>query len=88
MTNADTPALALKGIDGKALNPFTKNPLDVNFIGGGITKNDFIKMSNAPAESTRIRKNARFNIKDDEWYTVKDNIFDDKNWSQYIVKDK
>lgn len=45
-------------------------------------------MSNAPAESTRIRKNARFNIKDDEWYTVKDNIFDDKNWSQYIVKDK
>lgn len=35
MTNADTPALALKGIDGKALNPFTKNPLDVNFIGGG-----------------------------------------------------
>lgn len=89
MTNADTPALALKGIDGKALNPFTKNPLDVNFIGGGgITKNDFIKMSNAPAESTRIRKNARFNIKDDEWYTVKENIFDDKNWSQYIVKDK
>ena len=88
MTNADTPSLALKGIDGKALNPFTKNPLDVNFIGGGITKNDFIKMSNAPAESTRIRKNARFNIKDDEWYTVKDNIFDDKNWSQYIVKDK
>ncbi|WP_288304438.1 membrane protein insertase YidC [uncultured Treponema sp.] len=88
MTNADTPALALKVIDGKALNPFTKNPLDVNFIGGGITKNDFIKMSNAPAESTRIRKNARFNIKDDEWYTVKDNIFDDKNWSQYIVKDK
>lgn len=89
MTNADTPALALKGIDGKALNPFTKNPLDVNFIGGGgITKNDFIKMSNAPAESTRIRKNARFNIKDDEWYTVKDNIFDDKNWSQYIIKDK
>ncbi|WP_277300365.1 membrane protein insertase YidC, partial [Treponema succinifaciens] len=34
MTNADTPALPLKGIDGKALNPFTKNPLDVNFIGG------------------------------------------------------
>ena len=86
MTNADTPALALKDIDGKALNPFTKNPLDVNSMGGGMTKNDFIKMSNAPAESTRIRKNTQFNIKDDEWYTVKDNIFDNKNWSQYIVK--
>lgn len=86
MTNADTPALALKDIDGKAVNPFTKNPLDVNSVGGGITKNDFIKMSNAPAESTRIRKNTRFNIKDDEWYTVKDNIFDDKNWSHYIVR--
>ncbi len=55
-------------------------------LGGGITKNDFIKMSNAPAESTRIRKNKKFNIKDDEWYAVKDNIFDDKNWFQYIEK--
>lgn len=88
MTNADTPAIALKDIDGKALNPFTKNPLDVNSMGGGMIKNDFIKMSNAPAESTRIRKNTQFTIKNDEWYTVKDNIFDDKNWSQYIVKDK
>lgn len=86
MTNADTPALALKDIDVNALNPFTKNPLDVNSMGGGITKNDFIKMSNAPAESTRIRKNKKFNIKDDEWYAVKDNIFDDKNWFQYIEK--
>ncbi len=34
MTNADTPALALKDIDGKAVNPFTKNPLDVNSVGG------------------------------------------------------
>lgn len=86
MTNADTPALALKDIDGNALNPFTKNLLDANSMGGGITKNDFIKMSNAPAESTRIRKNKKFNIKDDEWYAVKDNIFDDKNWFQYIEK--
>ena len=86
MTNADTPALALKDIDGKALNPFTKNPLDVNSMGRSMTKNDFIKMSNAPAESTRIRKNTKFNIKDNEWFTVKDNIFDDKNWSQYVGK--
>lgn len=43
-------------------------------------------MSNASAESTRIRKNKKFNIKDDEWYAVKDNIFDDKNWFQYIEK--
>lgn len=35
MTNADTPALALKDIDENALNPFTKNPLDVNSMGGG-----------------------------------------------------
>lgn len=35
MTNADTPALALKDIDVNALNPFTKNPLDVNSMGGG-----------------------------------------------------
>lgn len=38
MTNADTPALALKDIDGNALNPFTKNPLDVNSMGGVLLK--------------------------------------------------
>lgn len=48
MTNADTPALALKGIDGKALNPFTKNPLDVNFIGGGDNKERFYKNVKCP----------------------------------------
>lgn len=48
MTNADTPALALKGIDGKALNPFTKNPLDVNFIGGGDNKERLYKNVKCP----------------------------------------
>lgn len=38
MTNADTPALALKDIDENALNPFTKNPLDVNSMGGVLLK--------------------------------------------------
>ena len=56
MTNADTPALALKGIDGKALNPFTKNPLDVNFIGGGDNKERLYKNVKCPCRKHKNQK--------------------------------
>ena len=77
MTNADVPFLATKDIIENAKNPFTNNPLKVN------NKNDYVKISFANAESTRIRKNSQFSIKDDEWATVIDNIYIDDNWSLY-----
>ena len=77
MTNADTPYLTTYNIIPNAINPFTGNPLKVD------NKNDYIKISIANAESTRIRKNTTFKIADDEWATVKENIYIDSNWSMY-----
>lgn len=77
MTNADTPWLATKDIIDNACNPFTGNPFKVE------NKNEWIKISMAPAESTRIRNKTKFNIKDDQWLTVHDDIFKAENWSYY-----
>ena len=77
MTNADTPALALEGIAPDAKNPFTGVPL------APADKTGFIKIMTAQAQSTRIRKKTQFDISDDEWFTVKDNIFVNGNWKPY-----
>lgn len=77
MTNADTPYIATKDLIKDAKNPFTNSPFKVE------NKADFVKLASAPAESTRIRQNKKFNIADDHWYTVKDDIFDTKNWKHY-----
>ena len=80
MTNADTPALALKSLVPQAKNPFTGNLFEITERGN---KADFVKIAaTADAESTRIRHNNTFSIKDSDWYTVKDNIFQDKNWNK------
>ena len=78
MTNADTPALATKDIISNAKNPFTGNKFNVE------NKAEFVKLASAPAESTRIRTNTQFKVADDHWFTVKDNIFEAKNWSRWI----
>lgn len=77
MTNADTPDLATKDVIMNARNPFTGTAFHVE------NKADFIKLASAPAESTRIRNNTAFNVADDHWFTVKDNIFAGKNWSRW-----
>lgn len=78
MTNADTPWLCTEGIipKEKQVNPFTGNPLKVD------NKNDYVKLFNAQAESTRIRKESGWHIKDSEWFTVKDDIYNNENWRQ------
>ncbi len=82
MTNADTPSLATDNLLQDAKNPFTGNVLKVK------DKENYIKIVYAPAESTRIRNNRKFTVKDDEWYTVKDNIFIDANWSRFTELNK
>ncbi len=76
MTNADTPALALQGIAENPVNPFTGNKLTV------ADKNDYVKIAYAPVENMRSRKNIKFKVDDDEWFTVHDDIYKDENWSQ------
>lgn len=76
MTNADTPYLATKDIITDAKNPFTGNNFRVT------NKNDYMKACYPPPQSTRTRKQTKFNI--DVWYNVRDNIYDSNNWSQEV----
>ena len=79
MTNADTPYLATKDLIDGAENPFTGNTFEVQ------DKEHYMKIVTAPAESTRIRHHTQFAVADDEWYTVRDNIYDAKNWARYDI---
>ena len=81
MTNADTPYLATKDLIPDAKNPFTGNALKVE------NKNDYAIISSARAQSTRIRHEKKYAVRDDEWYTVRDNIFVNENW-QSLYPDK
>lgn len=76
MTNADTPYLAAKDLIENLQHPFTGKSLKIQ------NKNDYSILNTSRAQSTRIRKEKAFNVKESEWYTVKDNIFIDENWSK------
>lgn len=74
MTNADVPEIALSDIVDNPLNPFT---------------NKLVYCSDKASEqiitfSTDWYANKNIYYRDiDEWYTVKDNIFDLNNWQLY-----
>ena len=73
MTNADTPYLAAKGLF-EELHPFTGKNLKVE------DKNKYTILNNSRAQSTRIRYEKSFTVKDSEWFTVRNNIFKNENW--------
>lgn len=81
MTNADTPYLATKDIINNAKNPFTNNLLQVK------NKNDYIKICISDGEKTNNRYHTKYTIKDSEWVTVHDNIFEPSNWS-FLYEEK
>lgn len=74
MTNADTPALATEDLLKNAVHPFTNKPLKIE------KKNDYTILNTSAAQSTRIRKEKVFDVKDKQWYTVKDNVYKKENW--------
>ena len=80
MTNADTPALATKGLIENAANPFQKTPYDVTLWDG--EKSDYVKICHPLSESTRNRAHTKLSIPNDIWYTVKDDIFKAENWQR------
>lgn len=74
---ADVPTLALTGIVQNPINPFTGNSVDDSLKSNGVyITTDEIAMPNQ-TKSKNI-----FTIKEETWYHVKDNIFDDANWVQ------
>ncbi|MBR0032363.1 MAG: membrane protein insertase YidC [Treponema sp.] len=80
MTNADTPFLATKDIIPDAKNPFTGNDFKVS------DKSKFVKIACAPVENLRSRYNTKYKIKENEWFTVKDDIFKNENWARLYEK--
>jgi YidC/Oxa1 family membrane protein insertase len=85
MTNVDVPSLLLKGIVSDPVNPFTKKaiPLDTTaFKKNGVT------ITTCDKHKPEYNGKYTFNIKESEWWTVKNNIFEAKNWSRASVSAK
>ena len=85
MTNADTPALALKDINDQAINPFTgkkfNRPEDKEKV--------FIAFVNTWSPDAHSKNT--FKINNDQWYSVHDDILNPDNWkkeSPYGILDK
>jgi hypothetical protein len=80
MTVADVPTLATMGIIENPINPFTQKPLftpDKDSVAIITTSHKFNMASQ--------RKNI-YNIKDYEWFHVKENVFIPENWTRYSVE--
>lgn len=82
MTNADTPYLATSGIlkPEEQINPFTNKPLKKE------NKNDYVKIDLARSQSTRNRYKSGWDIPENAWFTVHDNIYRNENWSPLFSK--
>ncbi len=80
MTTADVPTIALKGIIENPVNPFTNNPINDNIKH---QEGAIITESNRHQPGDHLHSNY-FTIEDNEWWTVKDNIFESKNWKQGV----
>jgi hypothetical protein len=76
MTNGDTPLLALAGLIQNPVNPFTGK-----VISHEVRKTP-ARISISPKWMPYEHPHNIFDIDPDEWYDVKDTIFDAGNWRQ------
>lgn len=76
MTNADTPTLAVSDIIENPVNPYTKKPINNSAKQNGVTI--------TTASKYRISENNGnvFDTSNGDWWLVKNNIFDEKNWTK------
>ena len=77
MTHADVPALAMDGLIENPVNPFTGNAIKLLSTE---EKNAQCVISFSQANAVRSTANNGFKIKDSEWFTVHDSIFETENW--------
>jgi YidC/Oxa1 family membrane protein insertase len=71
MTNADAPLLALQDIVDNPVNPFTSRRMQPDKEGG-------VKIATVRREANEYT----YNIEDNEWLSVRDNMFEPSNWSK------
>ncbi|GMO29089.1 MAG: YidC/Oxa1 family membrane protein insertase [Termitinemataceae bacterium] len=74
MTNADTSILATQNIIDDPVNPATQNILKAD-------KSDGITVTTSSLWTPEYHAKNNFKIKSREWLHVRDNIFDEDNWS-------
>ena len=80
MTNADVPLIALDGIVKKPVNPYSGKVLEPQ-------KEHGIIITSSHAHMPKHNNKNTFAIHDNEWWFVKDNIFDSKNWKHLNVNE-
>ncbi len=80
MTNADVPSIAFKGTVKNPVNPFTKK--EIKEIPPAEKKASGIVLT----QNWRPGGNGinTFKVPDDDWYTVKENLFKPENWEKGI----
>ncbi len=77
MTNADVPYLATKDLGNEALNPFSGNKISMDEKENGA----LVCISNMFMPHHVKSKNI-FTAEKNEWYRVRDDIFNPENWIQ------
>ena len=76
MTNADVPALAADGLIENPVNVFTGKKISSE------PKNEKIFIAYSHGWEPEKNNKNTFRLSDNQWFTVKDSIFDIKNWKQ------
>lgn len=80
MTQCDVPYLASKNLEennyGLAIHPYTKKEIDNSGKSG--EQHLFLNHNNSLEKHTKYA----FSAKKNEWYTVRENIFDPANWKK------
>ena len=75
MTTADVPFLTLEGIVENPKNPYTGNPIDT------LPKSDGVLVTtDGISNPDKSRSKYVFTVEKNSWVSVRENIFDPKNW--------
>lgn len=75
MTNAYVPTLAMEGIIGDPVNPFTGNPIssDAKF-------EDVLYVTSSYNWGLDANDGYSFDLSDGSWWAVRENLYDLNNW--------
>ena len=85
MTHADVPAIAFEDVIENPVNPYTGREIK-KLSASEKNARCVISFSGANAVNTTV--NNGFKIKDSDWYTVHDSIFESKNWKHEMPEYK
>ncbi|MBQ9626057.1 MAG: hypothetical protein IJR40_02670, partial [Treponema sp.] len=82
MTNADAPSLLLKDLVEKPTNPFTHKEIPLDTRG---LKKDGVLITTCDKHQPPYHEDPYiFDIKDDEWWLVKDDVMKAASWTQMV----